>query len=203
MREIFGRNRWDKTSWPTMNHSHPKRMKLTIPPTHIYLPIFIMPLNNINRIFTKSRSFSLIANNPQIHLIFLIILNIQSKTSKSTNTSMINHIFFLLIWFHLNTYLCLMLLFVFSFILFVLLLIVLMKFIFIFMLIWTCCCFLSACVVLGWWGDILGLGVLICVLLLVVDFLFLVVWHDDIFNYFMILSIYKNGNNDALSLHSY
>lgn len=118
MREIFSRNGRDKTSWPTMNHGNPKRMKLTKPPTDINLTIFIMPLNNINRIFTKSRSFSLIANNPQINLIFLIILNIQSKTSKSTNASMINHIFFLLIRFHSNTYLCLMLFFSFAYILF-------------------------------------------------------------------------------------
>ncbi len=192
MSEIFGRNGWDKTSWPTMDHGNPERMKLTKSPTDINFSIFIMPLNNINRIFTKSRSFSLIANNPQIHLIFLIILNIQSKTSKSTNTSMINDIFFLLIRFHFNTYLDLMLLFFFVCILLVFLLIVWANFIFIFVIICGCCCILWVCVVWVWGWGILGLLVLVIVLLLVVDFLFLVVRHDDILNYFMIWSdIYK------------
>lgn len=76
-------------------------MKLAISSTDIDLPIFIMPFYYISRIFSESRSFRLNTNNPQIHLIFLIIFHIQCKTSIFTNSHMIDHIFFRALLFYL------------------------------------------------------------------------------------------------------
>lgn len=165
MQYVFGWNRRNKATRPSLDQSNPQSMKLTEPPVNINLPIFVMSFYKISCIFYKGASSCLIANYPQMNLTIFIVINIKSIACVLWDTLIINYRTFL--WY-LSLRILITLYKLFFFILFNMLPIFLFSSIFRMMISWL-------------------MGLLSLRFLIAFYLLFLCVWHkqnSDIYLYY-------------------